>query len=173
VFLFLKREISKYSNYFIGIQKANDAITTTVKNVVSKSNLLLDGLKYRSQTYITNTISNQTASNNSSNNNNLNGNSMPINNMNLNNSSSSQNELFLWSQPTSSFNIDESQIIDNTPAKKKSTPHISTYTLTQLTHLDNFDNQNNSQTSNSNIVLTQENIIAPDKDGKRFKCRKL
>ena len=98
---------------------------------------------------------------------------MPMNNnMNVNSISSNSNELFLWPQPTSSYNIDESQIVDNTLIKKKSNSHINTYSLNQLTYLDNF-NQINSQTLNSSIVLTQENITAPDKDGKRFKCRKF
>ena len=93
--------------------------------------------------------------------------------MNVNNITNNTSELFIWPQPTTSFNVNESQLVDNTPVnKKKSTPHVSTYPLTQVTqHVDNFS-PNSSQTTNSTIVLTQENMMPPDKDGKRFKCRK-
>jgi len=136
--------------------------------VVNKSNSLLDGLKYRSQAY----ISNANVNSNSNNNNHLN-NTIPINNINVNNITNNTSELFVWPQPTTSFNVNESQLVDNTPVnKKKSTPHVSTYPLTQVTqHVDDFS-PNSSHTTNSAIVLTQENIMPPDKDGKRFKCRK-
>ena len=166
----------------MGIEKANNVITSTVKNVVSKSNTLLDGLKYRNQTYLTNANNNSASSSSSS--------SLTT----VMNSNMTTNELFVWSQqqqqqlqhqqqqqqqqPTSSYAIDDTQLIDTSLLmKKKSTPHISTYTLTQhdvnLPETPQTSALSNTNTNNNNNVTIREENINPtaDKDGKRFKCR--
>ena len=48
---FSQKEISKFSNYNFGIEKANNVVLSTLKIVVNKSNSLLDGLKYKNQPY--------------------------------------------------------------------------------------------------------------------------
>ena len=116
--------------------------------------------------------------------NNTNSNLIGVNNINLsinaNNVTNSNvnSEMYMWPpQPTTSFQFEETHLIENNASsRKKSTPLISTYTLAQIeSQIQDSNPQTlsaNNTSSNSSKSLNQEIQIIVDKDGKRFKCRK-